>query len=236
MFTGIVQEMGVLRDRTPRGPALRFRFHAPKVAHGLSTGDSVACNGVCLTAEEVFTDGFSASAVPETLTRTTLGGLQNGDFLNLESALKAGTPLGGHFVQGHVDGVAEAAEVKDLGQGGRELTVRIPEAFSRYCVEKGSFSLEGVSLTLAKVDGNRLSFALVPHTLSQTTLSRIHPGQKLNFEVDLLGKYVEKLLGHHFVARHLVAHHPAPAPAASDGIATPRALDAASLEKWGYGV
>src|SRR5687768_12858521 len=107
MFTGIVQEVGVLRDRAAAGPAVRFHFRAPRVAKGLRPGDSVACNGVCLTAEVVQPDGFSATAVPETLARTALGALRKGDAINLEPALAVGAPLGGHFMQGHVDGVGE---------------------------------------------------------------------------------------------------------------------------------
>src|SRR3954471_19274997 len=134
MFTGIVEEVGVLRERSSSGPAMRFRMSAPVIASGLKLGDSVSCNGVCLTAEEIFSDGFSATAVPETLNRTALGGLRVGDAINLEAALKAGSPMGGHIVQGHVDGVGEISGVKELqGGGGKELSVRIPSAFSRYC-------------------------------------------------------------------------------------------------------
>lgn len=199
MFTGIVQEVGVLREQSAHGPALRFRFQSPSIAAGLKIGDSVACNGVCLTAEEVLADGFSATAVPETLSRTTLGDLKDGDGINLEPALAVGTPLGGHFMQGHVDGVAEVDSVLPLtGGGGKELTVRIPADFGKYCVEKGSFGLNGVSLTIARLEGDRhhpkLTFALVPHTLAHTTLDRAAPGTRLNFEVDMLGKYVERLL------------------------------------------
>jgi len=216
MFTGIVEEVGVIREKIPTGPALRFRIAAPLVAQGLKIGDSIACNGVCLTAEEVFPDGFIATAVPETLSRTSLGKAAKGDSLNLEAALKAGSPMGGHIVQGHVDGVAEAVGWVDLpGGGGRELTVRIPEAFSRYCVEKGSMALHGVSLTLANVQGNLLRFALVPHTLAHTNLGAVVPGDSLNFEVDLVGKYVEKLLGY---------------------LGPKSVLDPARMEKWGYGV
>jgi riboflavin synthase len=195
MFTGIVQEVGVLRDRSWAGPSLRFRIQGPRIAAGLKAGDSIACNGVCLTAEEVLADGFLAAAVPETLSCTTLGDLVPGDGINLEPALTAGTPLGGHFVQGHVDGIAEVTEVKTLpGDGGKELVVRVPSGHLRYCVAKGSFALQGVSLTIASLAGDRLRFALVPHTLSHTTLDKAAPGHRLNFEVDMLGKYVERLL------------------------------------------
>ncbi|HLP40076.1 MAG TPA: riboflavin synthase [Fibrobacteria bacterium] len=198
MFTGIVQELGKVAECGSVGPSLRFRITAPRIAAGLKMGDSVACNGVCLTAEQVFPDGFAVTAVPETLSRTALGDLGPGGTLNLEPALSVGTPLGGHFMQGHVDGVAEVTEVRALPNGGgKELTVRIPRDFARYCVEKGSFGLHGVSLTIAAAegaDGELIRFALVPHTLAHTTLDSAVPGQRLNFEVDMLGKYVERLL------------------------------------------
>lgn len=219
MFTGIVEEVGVIREKIPVGPALRFRLTAPGVAQGLKPGDSVSCNGVCLTAETIFPDGFTATAVPETLQCSTLGSIALGDAVNLESALKAGSPMGGHIVQGHVDGVGEAVSWKDLPDGsGRELTIRVPEAFTRYCVVKGSLALHGVSLTIAGIEGDRIRIALVPHTLSHTNLGRMKAGDKLNFEVDLVGKYVEKLLG--FMS----------------GASAKPALDSASLGKWGYGV
>lgn len=233
MFTGIVEEVGVIREKIPVGPALRFRLTAPGVAQGLKPGDSVSCNGVCLTAETIFPDGFTATAVPETVERTTLGAIGKGDAVNLESALRAGSPMGGHIVQGHVDGVAEVTAWKDLPDGsGRELSIRVPESFARYCVEKGSLALHGVSLTIAGIEGGGIRIALVPHTLSHTNLGRMKAGDKLNFEVDLVGKYVEKLLG--FV------NGPGRSGGSAEAGALPPAarpaLDSASLGKWGYGV
>jgi riboflavin synthase len=221
-----VEEIGVVRDKTPAGPAIRFRIVAPKSAFNLKLGDSVACNGVCLTAEEVFSDGFSASAVPETLSRTTLGEIQKGNIINLETALKAGSPMGGHIVQGHVDGVGEVSEIRDLPAGaGRELQIRVPVEFEKYCVAKGSITLQGVSLTIAAVKDQYIQIALVPHTLQHTTLANAIVGTRLNIEVDLVGKYVEKLLGYVGVAAGITASGP-----------NKSGLDAASLEKWGYGV
>ncbi len=244
MFTGIVEEVGVIREKIPVGPALRFRLTAPGIAKGLKSGDSVACNGVCLTAEEIFPDGFTATAVPETLQRTVLGLVSKGDALNLEAALKAGNPMGGHIVQGHVDGVCEVAGWKDLPDGsGRELTLRIPEAFTRYCVEKGSIALHGVSLTIAGIQANVMRIALVPHTLSHTNLGRMKAGDRLNFEVDLVGKYVEKLLGYVGGAANPGAQTAFFAPSTQGGSAQQAApsaasggIDADSLGKWGYGV
>jgi riboflavin synthase len=220
MFTGIVEEVGLIREKIPVGNALRFRVGGPSVARGLKAGDSVSCNGVCLTAEEIFPDGFSATAVPETLDRSTLGNLAKGDPVNLEAALKAGSPMGGHIVQGHVDGVATVSAWRDLPAGaGKELTIRIPPALARYCVEKGSLALHGVSLTIAAVAGESLRIALVPHTLAHTNLGGMRAGDRLNFEVDLIGKYVEKLLG-------FLPKGGAPSPE----------LDTPALGKWGYGV
>ena len=182
----------------------------------------------------IFPDGFSATAVPETLERSALCLIANGDAVNLESALKAGSPMGGHIVQGHVDGVAEVAAWKDLPDGsGRELAIRVPEHFTRYCVEKGSLALHGVSLTIAGIDGDRIRIALVPHTLSHTNLGRMKAGDKLNFEVDLVGKYVEKLLG--FMGGKAI---PAGGTWAQSqgGKSMPASLDASNLGKWGYGV
>ncbi len=197
MFTGIIADVGTVKEKTPDGPATRFRFQSTLIAQDLKVGDSVACNGACLTAEQVFADGFIAAAVPETLARTTLGQIRIGDSINLEAATKAGHPLGGHIVQGHVDGVCEVTGMRELpGGGGMEFSVRIPSEYSRYCVEKGSFCLHGISLTLAAVSGDELRFAIVPHTLSHTNLAKQRIGSRMNFEVDIVGKYVEKLLGY----------------------------------------
>ena len=195
MFTGIVQELGEVREVAPMGKAVRFSFRAPILIPGLKAGDSVACDGACLTVEQVASDGFSVSAVPETLAKTSLGSWKTGTRVNLESALTLQTPLGGHFVMGHVDGVCEVVEVLELARGeGREITVRLPAEFLRYCVYKGSLALSGVSLTLASVDGDQVRFAIIPHTLEHTNLLAVKPGMRLNFEVDVLAKHVERQL------------------------------------------
>jgi riboflavin synthase len=204
MFTGIVQETGVIRGRAPAGDAVRFAIDAPGLAPRLAVGDSVCCDGVCLTVETRRDDGFTACAVPETLAKTTLDGWAVGDPVNLESALTAATPLGGHFVLGHADGTCTVTETRDLGPGGeagRELEVRLPDEFAPYCVYKGSICLSGVSLTIAAVpegDGARVRVALIPHTLEATTLKRATAGARLNFEVDILAKHVERQLAARF--------------------------------------
>lgn len=239
MFTGIISEVGTLRDKVPVGPAMRMHIRAPSIAASLSLGDSVACNGVCLTAEEISADGFFATAVPETLRRSTLGAIRRGDAINLESALKAGAPMGGHIVQGHVDGIGTVSAWRDLPAGaGMELTIRIPRAQTRYCVEKGSLCLHGVSLTIASIAEDVIRIALVPHTLAHTNLGGMKPGDVVNFEVDIIGKYVEKLLG--FLPKDAPAAGLTGASAglfdASPGASAVSGLDAASLGKWGYGV
>jgi riboflavin synthase len=198
MFTGIVQEVGVLRDRVPVGDGVRLSFEAPGIAPRLAVGDSVACEGVCLTVEalrpEAQPRGFTAYAVPETLAKTTIGLWAVEGKVNLETALSANAPMGGHFVLGHVDGVCEVSEVKDLGDGGREVTVRLPADFLPFCVYKGSITLSGVSLTIAAVEGDRVRVALIPHTLAATTLGFAAPRGRLNFEADILAKHVERQL------------------------------------------
>lgn len=194
MFTGIVQEIGRLRDRVAVGDAVRLHFIAPGVASRLAVGDSVACEGACLTVETLESEGFTACAIPETLAKTTLGLWTANEAVNLETALTANTAMGGHFVLGHVDGVCVVVVVQDLGDGGRELTVRLPEEFVPFCVYKGSITLSGVSLTIAAVEDDRVRVALIPHTLAVTTLGGRKVGDRLNFETDILAKHVERQL------------------------------------------
>jgi riboflavin synthase len=202
MFTGIVQEVGIVRGRIPVGDAVRFVIEAPLLAPKLGIGDSIACEGVCLTVEELETASatsgtsprFTATAVPETLARTTLGTWNVGTPVNLEISLTPATPMGGHFVLGHTDGVGEVTEVRVLAEGGgREITVRLPENFARYCAYKGSIAFGGVSLTLASVDRDSVRIAVIPHTLAVTTLGNLKTGDRLNFEADILAKYVERI-------------------------------------------
>jgi len=179
VFTGIVREVGRVES---------FDGHRLVVAGELraAEGDSVAVDGVCLTAVDGMRLVFDV--VDETLSRTTLGTLKAGDRVNLEPALRAGDPLGGHIVQGHVDGIGRVREVGDL------VWVDAPADLLRYCVEKGSITVDGVSLTVAAVDEQGFGVALVPHTLEVTTLGGLTPGDAVNLEVDVLAKYVEKLL------------------------------------------
>ena len=193
MFTGIVRELGLVEGAEGGDAGVRLRVLAPVTAASAAIGDSVAVNGVCLTATSV-SDGILAfDAVPETLRRTTLGRLRPGSEVNVEPALRAGEPLGGHIVQGHVDGVGLVRSLEPEGDGMR-LELEVPPELLRYCVEKGSIAVEGVSLTIARLGAESLTIALVPHTLAATTLGRLTLGDPVNLEADVLAKHVERLL------------------------------------------
>jgi riboflavin synthase len=190
MFTGLIAELGhVARvERSPEGA--RVRIEASTAAE-LRDGDSVAVNGVCLTATEVDGGAFSAEAMHETLARTSLGALDAGARVNLELPLRAGDRLGGHVVQGHVDGVGTIMALGDDGFA-RRVRIEAPEAVLRYVVEKGSIAVDGVSLTVAELDDRSFTVSLIPETLERTNLGSAQPGQAVNLEVDVLAKYVEK--------------------------------------------
>jgi riboflavin synthase len=192
LFTGIVQEMGRVAAVTRDGDDLRLRIEA-SLAGELAAGDSVAVSGVCLTAVDPDSGSFTADLSPETVTRSSLGGLAEGDRVNLELPLRPADRLGGHIVQGHVDGVGT---VEALGDGGpaREVRFSAPAELLRYVVEKGSVTVDGVSLTVSDVDDSGFSVSLIPETLARTTLGAGRPGHPVNLEVDVIAKHVEKLL------------------------------------------
>ncbi len=194
MFTGIVRERGrvVAAERNGAEGAVRLRIAAPLTAAETGLGDSISVAGCCLTAIATDDDELVFEAVPESLARTTLGDLGEGAEVNIEPALRAGEPLGGHYVQGHVDGVGRIRSVEAEGDGCR-ISVEVPAELLRYCVEKGSLAVDGVSLTIAALDGDGVEIALVPHTLRETTLSALGAGDPVNLEVDVLAKYVERL-------------------------------------------
>ena len=193
MFTGIVREVGRVEALDGGEEGVRLRVRAPETARATRVGDSVALGGVCLTAVAVEDGELAFDAVPETLRRSSLGRLAPGGSVNDEPALRAGEPLGGHVVQGHVDGVGTVRSLEPEGEGAR-LAVDAPAELLRYAVEKGSIAVEGVSLTVASLDDTGFASALVPHTLAATTLGRLAPGDPVNLEVDMLAKYVERLL------------------------------------------
>jgi riboflavin synthase len=189
MFTGIVRERGRVASMRQEPEGLRLEIEAPETASQLGVGDSVSISGACMTATSVSNGRFSVTAVAETLDRTTLGRLAPEDEVNLETATRAGDPLGGHFVQGHVDAVGRIASIDD----GR-VWVEAPPQILRYCIEKGSITVDGVSLTIAALRGDAFEVALIPHTLEVTTFGARQQGDRVNLEVDVLAKYVEKLI------------------------------------------
>jgi riboflavin synthase len=193
VFTGIVRERGRVVSADGGAEGLELVVEAPETAAQAAVGDSVAVDGCCLTATQVADGRVSLHAVPETLRRTTLGGLAPGAGVNVEPALRAGEPLGGHYVQGHVDAVGLVATTSPEGEGVR-LRIEAPSGLLRYCVEKGSIAAQGVSLTIAALDDDGFEVALVPHTLAATTLGALQPGDAVNLEADVLAKYVERLL------------------------------------------
>jgi riboflavin synthase len=190
MFTGLIAELGRVAkvERSPDGAVVRIEASA---SAELREGDSVAVNGVCLTATDIDGGAFSAEAMNETLARTSLGALDTGSRVNLELPLRAGDRLGGHVVQGHVDGVGTIAASGDDGFA-RRVRIDAPEEVLRYVVEKGSIAVDGVSLTVAGLDERSFTVSLIPETLERTNLGSAQPGQAVNLEVDVLAKYVEK--------------------------------------------
>jgi riboflavin synthase len=189
MFTGIVREVGAV----VASDGSRLVVEGPETAGSSALGDSVSVAGVCLTVVEGEIGQLAFDVVPETLSRTTLGRLEPGDNVNLEPALRVGDPLGGHVVQGHVDAVGWVRSVASEGDGHR-IWFDAPESVVRYCLEKGSIAVDGVSLTVAALDDEGVEVALIPHTLEVTTLGRLEPGDEVNLEVDVLAKVVERLM------------------------------------------
>jgi len=190
MFTGIVEELGTVAESKPG----RLRVGCSVVLSDLVEGASIAVNGVCLTAVDLTKDSFSADLAPETLSRSNLGDLHAGSRVNLERPVTPATRLSGHIVQGHVDATAEVVSLDSLGHENWWLKVRIPAALDRYMVEKGSITLDGISLTIAAVEAGLVSVTIIPHTFANTTIGQARAGSRLNVEVDVLAKHVEKLL------------------------------------------
>lgn len=199
MFTGLVEEVGRV-SRLERGAMLRLDISAERATEGTRAGDSVAVNGVCLTVGE--TDGRTLTfyAMPETLRRTALGRLAEGSAVNLERAMAAGSRFGGHIVQGHVDGVGEVIGVRPEGEA-EIWEFGAPEAVLRYAVEKGSICVDGISLTLVSVKEGSFTVSILPQTRANTNLAELGEGDRVNLEADVIGKYVERLLGPRMVER-----------------------------------
>lgn len=193
MFTGIIEEIGLVKDVIPQGSGKRIQFRAGKVLGDLKIDQSVAVNGVCLTVVEIGADFFSADAVAETLLKSTLSKLQRNDQVNLERALRLQDRLGGHLVQGHVDGIG-IIRTLSRQQHASALTVEIPDDLVRYTIQKGSIAIDGVSLTIAQKQDQSISVAVIPHTFSQTIFQFKKTGDRVNIEVDFLSKYIEQFI------------------------------------------
>ena len=194
MFTGIVRDVGTIRALEPRGGDVRLWIDVAALPMaGVVDGDSICVSGCCLTALEVAARGFAADVSRETLSLTTLGGLQAGSKVNLEPSLRAGDSLGGHLVSGHVDGVGELLALHEDARSVR-MRFRCPPGLSRYVARKGSIAIDGVSLTVNDVEGDEFGVNLIPHTQAVTTLGGFRPGRRVNLEIDQVARYVERLL------------------------------------------
>jgi len=191
VFTGIIEELGTFEAGE------RFSIRCGVVLSDLTPGASIAVNGVCLTAVDIRTDGFSADLSPETLQRTNLGDLRAGDRVNLERPLMLQTRLSGHIVQGHVDGTGVVEMLRELGNGNWELGVRVPRELDRFLVYKGSIAIDGISLTIASISDALVKVAIIPHTKEVTNLMFRGVGERVNIECDVLAKHVDKLLAGH---------------------------------------
>jgi len=195
MFTGIIEELGYVAALDYKETGARLTVECSTILHDAAIGASIAVNGACVTAVELGTQTFSADLAPETLKRTNLGDLTPGSRVNLERPLRANSRLDGHFVLGHVDATAEIASIEALGDDNWWLRILILEELTRYVVSKGSLAVDGISLTVAEIEGNLVGFTIIPHTFEHTTLRKYGPGSRVNIEVDILAKHVEKLIG-----------------------------------------
>ncbi len=192
MFTGIVEELGEIVGLDDLGDAARLTVRGPEVTSDVANGDSIAVNGVCLTVTSSAAGTFAADVMRETLTRSSLGALAPGSPVNLERSVRLADRLGGHLVQGHVDGVGEVVS-RSPGEHWDVVRITLPPGLDRYVVEKGSIAVDGISLTVTAVTGDWFEVSLIPETLKRTTLGHKQPGETVNLEVDVIAKYVEKL-------------------------------------------
>ena len=193
MFTGLIEEIGKIEHLQTHRGTLRFTISTNEVIKDLSIDDSIAINGVCLTVVEFSKSNFQVEAVEETLSKTTLGSLKTGSQVNLERSLRFSDRMGGHFVQGHVDAVGKVIAVQGQ-EGGTLLSIEVSPHLLKYVISEGSIAINGVSLTVARLQENEITISLIPHTLEKTTLGNLKVGDGVNIEVDLIGKYVERIL------------------------------------------
>lgn len=192
MFTGIAKELGIVHNMSKAGANYRLDIESKNIAKSVKIGDSVAVNGVCLTLVDIKNNVMSFDVMAQTVRMTNLTGLKSNDRVNLEDSLKAGDPLGGHFVLGHIDCAGKITDIKKTG-GEVCIEIGIPGNFANLIVDKGSIAIDGVSLTIGKASGDKFNVYLIPHTFGTTTLGFGKPGDKLNIEFDILGKYVARL-------------------------------------------
>ncbi len=193
MFTGLVEETGKLSGKTSTGEGYQLTITAAKVMDDLKIGSSVSVNGVCLTVVKMTGNSFSVDTIEETLKKTNLGTLNINDKVNLERPLKADARLGGHFVLGHVDTIGKVAEINELSNS-HFVTIVFPAEFKHYLIYVGSVAIDGVSMTVAKLEGNKFSVGVIPHTWEETIFATKKPGDTVNLEFDVLGKYVERIM------------------------------------------
>jgi riboflavin synthase len=208
MFTGLVEEIGVIRSLRRQGKGFRISVGAKKVLHDLRIDDSVSLNGACQTVVRRDDESFDVEAVEETIQKTTLGSFRTGQRINLERALQVGARLGGHIVQGHVDVRASVQSIAQLSTSWL-LTIALPREYMRYVAPVGSICIDGVSLTAARVEENRVTVAVIPHTWANTTLGELRLQSLVNVEFDIIGKYVERLLLSGVAPSHSSAAHDA---------------------------
>ncbi|MGV6801288.1 MAG: riboflavin synthase [bacterium] len=193
MFTGLIEEQGCVLEITDNELGITLKFSAQHILEDCHIGDSIAVNGVCLTVTSLTDNSFTIDAVPETMTRTNLGDLKIGDAVNLERAATPKTRLGGHYVQGHIDGTGRVSSIAQQGEA-LLLTIAVPSEWMRYIVEKGYITVDGTSLTVISTGPDWFSLTIIPHTQQIVTLSQRRPGERVNLEVDIIAKYVEKLI------------------------------------------
>ncbi len=195
MFTGLIEETGKIENTRPIAGGVELTIAAKKILNGLRNGDSVSINGVCLTVTEISSGNFSVDAVGETISKTTIGKLSPGSIVNLETALQLSQKLGGHLVQGHVNGIGSISEIKKLGEN-FSLSVAVPTELAKYLIKEGSIAVDGISLTIAQTTENKCTFSIIPHTWKNTNLNTKKAGEKVNIEIDVIAKYVERFLSH----------------------------------------
>src|SRR5271167_2525506 len=196
MFTGIIEEVGRVTSINHENDNRRLTVSASHLVKELKKGDSIAVSGVCLTAVEITAKSFGADLAEETWNRTSFSRIKPGTLVNLELPMRADGRFGGHIVQGHVDGTGKFVALDEIpGADNYWLRIEIPPELARYVISKGSLSIEGISLTVAKIEGTQVTVAIIPHTVALTNLKSLHPGDPVNLEVDMIAKYVEKMMG-----------------------------------------